>query len=66
MSAEAKTAECCGAKCYAVALEDSNPCWGEVVVVDMIWFGESEGETPVHACEGHKESWEGGEYRRKP
>lgn len=56
-----KKAECCNnCDCYLYECYYNQPCWGRVTVVgeeyteDDHWW--------IHACKGHEETWDGGEY----
>lgn len=67
---EYKEADCCGADCVYLGLNDDQPCWGEVEVVDS-FYGDSEEEDYIeeyiHVCEGHYDMYGGfGSYKPKP
>ena len=51
---------CCGSDCCYEWIDDE-PCWGDVEVVDDLddvgW---------VHACKGHYEKYDGGDYIPSP
>lgn len=53
---------CCGADCYAFECHVfKGQCWGDVEVIEE----ESDGLGDhywIHACQGHLETYHGGEY----
>ena len=56
----------CGAECTYALWEESREneyglCWGEVTVVDEITYEDGDYGW-VHACEGHRDLYFGGEY----
>ena len=48
-----KKAECCGTDCDQYDMLD-NRCAGEVVLVDEIWYKDSDEHYWVHLCEKHE------------
>ena len=54
----------CGADCYVRALdveESRGLCWGNVSAIDEVGLAD-EDYGWVHACEGHSDTYDGGEY----
>ena len=55
---------CCGTHCdYWYRHDDSEPCWGDVTVVDEV-EGE-DGWEWVHCCEGHRPEYDGEGYLKE-
>lgn len=53
---------CCGDDCYELEYGPSDePCWGAVVPISNEPHCDG-GHYWVHACQGHKETYFGGEY----
>ena len=42
---------CCNADCTMLDVDDAEPCWGDVEVIDEDWCDED--WWWVHACQGH-------------
>ena len=55
----------CGADCVYFGMNDNEPCWGETGPVEEVEIGDGEYGW-IHACEGHKEIHDGGEYKTQP
>lgn len=41
--------------------DGAQPCWGEVEIIDTIFFEDSCRGYPVYYCKGHEDLWETGE-----
>jgi hypothetical protein len=57
---------CCGSECYLWGDAEDRPCWGDVEVVGEVYM-EAEPEEDseywwIHACQGHKDVYDGGDY----
>ena len=57
---------CCGDDCYAIGMNDNEPCWGDVSVVSEETYGDD--WYWVHACQGHYSTYDcyGCEYKPEP
>lgn len=51
---------CCGADCYYLSLIGDDPCWGDVKVIEAAYTEDD--HWWIHACQGHKDCWYGGQY----
>lgn len=63
------TDSCCGGPCnYVYDATEESPCWGDIVVVGEDSFETEDGTDWywVHACQGHIDSYDGGEYNVPP
>lgn len=58
-SASYNPAACCDTHCYMYGVRPSEPCWGDVLLDDVVETDDG-GGTLVHACRGHKD------YRYEP
>jgi hypothetical protein len=61
---------CCGDHCYEFyagveAQDGADPCWGDVEAIDEYLDGD-DGFIWIHACRGHRDTWDGGAYIPKP
>lgn len=58
-------ASCCDEWCQFRGVDDEEPCWGEVTVVDEEWNDDGDWWW-IHACEGHAPLQSGDQYRQRP
>lgn len=54
----------CGATCDCA--HDGNPCWGQVSPVDEVPVDEDGDYAWIHACEGHFDVYDSGDYIQPP
>lgn len=53
---------CCGVDCaFNGRGRQSEPCWGDVTVIDEVQYGDDDYGW-VHVCEGHKDVYDDGIY----
>jgi len=59
-----KQASCCyHCDCDYLDTNDNEPCWGEVEVVDEIYYEDAPDYGGwVHLCEGHQAKYNDGKY----
>jgi len=53
----------CQDDCYALGMHEDEPCWGNVNAIDEVqeWIDWDW----VHACQGHKAKYDGGDYKKE-